>query len=46
MAEQNTNESGLESGFLFDVRIPPECLDDEGVCPHSKKEVKRDQNPV
>ena len=49
-AKYSPNESGLEkseSGFMFDVRIPPECMDENGApCPHSKKEIKREQNPV
>ena len=42
------NEPGVknESGYMVDVMIPPECLDDAGECEHSKKEDKREYNPV
>lgn len=33
--------------YIVDVMIPPECLDEDGAdCPHTKKEVKHDYNPV
>ncbi len=31
--------------YLVDVYIPPECLEGES-CPHDKKPVKRDLNPI
>ena len=36
----------LESGFMVDVAIPPECMDDEGECSHSNRPIKQEQNPV
>ena len=49
-AKYSPNESGLgksESGFMFDVRIPPECMDENGGdCEHSRKPEKKQMNPV
>ena len=49
MDEQITHKSRVtkSSKYYMDVIIPPECMDEDGApCPHSKEEVKRDQNPV
>ena len=40
------SEEKNESGYMVDVRIPPECMDDEGNCEHSPKKDKRQYNPV
>ena len=33
--------------YMVDIMIPPECLDEDGgECPHSKKEIKKQNNPV
>ena len=47
--ESKSNESRLkkqESGYIVDVMIPPECMDDAGECEHTKRPVKQQQNPV
>lgn len=36
-----------KSGYMVDVYIPPECLDPDGAeCEHTKKEEKKQYNPV
>ena len=44
--EEMEEPKKLESGFMVDIAIPPECLDDEGICEHTKKPDKHKQNPV
>ena len=48
-AESKSNEPRLKrqkSGYMVDIMIPPECMDDEGDCEHTKKPVRHEQNPV
>lgn len=45
-ANDATDKPRLDSGFMVDVRIPPECMEDEGDCPHNRKPEKKQENPV
>ena len=46
MDEPTTNESGVRK-YMIDVRIPPECMDENGGdCPHNRKAEKKQMNPV
>ena len=47
--ESKSNESRLkkqESGYIVDIMIPPECMDDNGECEHNRKLEKKAYNPV
>ena len=46
MDEPTTNEPRIRK-YMVDVRIPPECLDEDGGdCEHSRKPEKKQMNPV
>ena len=40
------SEEKNESGYMVDVRIPPECMDDSGECEHNRTPNKQHHNPV
>lgn len=44
---ENNEPKRLESGFMVDILIPPECMDEDGgKCEHDRKPVKKQENPV
>ena len=44
--ESKTNESRIKQEYLVSVVMDERCLNGDDECPCTRKEVKRDYNPV
>ena len=44
--KETSKETSKERKHPVDVLIPPECMDDNGECEHTKRPARHEQNPV